>query len=449
MKAQLTTTPARGLLFIVLWVLSASPVLAADAQIRLSLEPGQEVLLAQRPSTTYLKITLEGLTPSAPERRPPVNVALVIDRSGSMSGEKLNHAKQAAIMALEHLRDDDIVSVVLYDHNVDILVPATKLRDRQQVEQRIRDVRPGGNTALFAGVSKGAAELRKFLERNRVNRLILLSDGLANVGPSTPEELQRLGRELGSETISVSTIGLGLGYNEDLMVRLAGASDGNHVFAERPEELASVFENEFGSLGSVVAQGITITVECLDGVRPIRILGREGDIRGSQVTARMNQIYGDQEQYLLLEVEVPPGRSGAERPLARVEVRYDDLLNRRSDRLEQTAKVRYSSDAEAVETSQNRGVLISASEQKAAAMDDEALELKDRGDVTGAQDVFRRKAQFLEGEAKKYDSDKLQAQSEMSREAEEAVAAPEPEWNKARKEVREEQYIIRKQQSYR
>lgn len=422
---------------------------APAAQVRLILEPAQEVLPADRPAATYLKIVLEGLAPPQPERRAPINVALVIDRSGSMRGEKLAHAKQAAEMALEHLRDDDIVSVVLYDHTVDVLVPATKLHDRPMIEQRIRSVQAGGNTALFAGVSKGAAELRKFLDRKRVNRAVLLSDGLANVGPSTPEELQGLGRELGGQTISVSTIGLGLGYNEDLMVRLAGASDGNHVFAERPEELASVFEKEFGTLGSVVAQGVAIEVEFLDGMRPIRILGREGEIRGSRLSARMNQIYGGQQQYLLVEIETPPGPSGAERPLARVEVRYDDLFSRQNERLEQTARVRYSADAQEVEASANREVLISVAEQKAAAMDDEALALKDRGDVAGAQQVFRNKAALLQREGEKLDSDKLKVQSGMSREAEAAAAAPASEWNKARKAVREEQYIIRNQQGYR
>lgn len=430
---------------LALWLAIPLTAAASEAQVRLALAAGQDVLLAEQPGTTYLKIQLEGLPRPEAKRRAPINVALVLDRSGSMRGEKLTHAKQAAMMALDYLRSDDSVSVVMYDHTVDILVPATKLTDRPRLERRIRGVKAGGNTALFAGVSKGAAELRKHLDRNRVNRVILLSDGLANVGPSTPEALQRLGQALGGETIAVSTIGLGLGYNEDLMVRLAAASDGNHVFAERPAELAGVFRDELGGLGRVVAQRITITIECLDGVKPIRLLGRDGQIYGKRVTARMNQIYAEQAQYLLLEVDVPPGRQGSERPLAEVEVSYDDLLAQRTARLTGQATVRYSGSAKEAEASQNRDVLISASEQQAAAMDDQALELKDQGDVGGAQAVFRRKAEFLREQAQKYDSNKLQSQSQRSREAEAAVAAPAPEWNKARKTVREEQYQIRKQ----
>ncbi len=422
---------------------------AEAKQIRLNLEPGQDVFLAGKSLTTYIRIGLEGIPLPDIERRAPINVALVLDRSGSMSGAKLSHAKEAAIMALDYLGRDDIISVVTYDHTVDVLVPATHLRDKQALVRAIQRIQAGGNTALFAGVSKGAAELRKFQERNLVNRVILLSDGLANVGPSTPGELQRLGRRLGARGVTVTTVGLGLGYNEDLMVRLANASDGNHVFAEHPSELAEVFHNEFGELGSVVAQGVTINIQCLSGVRPLRVLGRDAEIRGNRVTARLNQLNAEQEKYLVLEVDVPEGREGMERELVSVEVTYDDMATQRPARVKDIASIRYSASPTETKSSLNKEVMISTTEQLATELDDEALELKDKGDVAGARALFRQKAEYLEREAKKYDSDRLEEQSLRSRAAEAAVSAPEPAWNKARKSLREHQYIIRKQQSYR
>ena len=101
----------------------------------------------------------------------------MIDNSGSMSGSKIVQARQAAIAAVNRLRDDDIVSVVLYNSSVQVLVPATKATDRSQIIRRIESVTAGGGTALFAGVSKGAAEVRKFRDDESVNRVILLSDG--------------------------------------------------------------------------------------------------------------------------------------------------------------------------------------------------------------------------------------------------------------------------------
>ena len=431
-------------------LLSGLPMRTQAKQVRLNLDLGQQVLEAGQPQKIFIKIGLEGIVPRERAERAPINVSLVLDRSGSMQGAKLENAKQAAILALDYLNRDDILSLVTYDHTVNVPVPAAKLRDKARVEAIIRGIESGGNTALFAGVSKGAAELRKFLDRNRINRIVLLSDGLANVGPSTPQELGRLGRELGGQGITVTTIGLGLGYNEDLMLRLADASDGNHVFVEEPAQLAEVFRKEFGELGAVVAQGITITIECGDGVRPLRVLGRDAKIYDNRVELSINQVSAQQEKYLILEVETSPGAPESERELAKVEVNYDDLASQSRDRVEGRALVRYSASRQEVEQSVNKEVMVSATAQIGAEMDNQALELKDKGDAEGAQAVFRDKARYLNEQAQRYDSDLLRGQSESATKAEAAAAAPaaSDEWNKARKAVREEQNVIQKQRSY-
>lgn len=441
--------PILRLLLTLILALMVTLVARAE-QVRLNLEPGQKVLPAAKVQKSFLKIGLEGIAIAAKQERPPINVAIVLDRSGSMSGQKLAQAKEAAIMALDYLRRDDILSVVIYDHRVDVLIPAGPFRDRTSVETAIRKIEADGRTALYDGVGRGADQLHKYLAESRINRVVLLSDGLANVGPSSPEELGQLGRRLGAEGISVTTIGLGLGYNEDLMVRLAGASDGNHVFAETPSELAEVFRKEFGELTSVVAGDVIIIIQCRNGVHPLRLLGREAEIIGDKVKARLNQLYTNQEKYLLLEVEIPAGNDGNELDLAEVEVTYNNLLTKGNERIASGVRVAYSSSADKAEQSINKAVMVSASEQIGADMDEKALVLKDKGDDKGAMGVLQEKAAYLEQQAKKYDSEKLREQSKRSREVEAAAAAPASSdaWNKARKEVRADQYGIQKQQSY-
>src|SRR5690606_7337943 len=117
-------------------------------------------------------------------------------------------------------------------------------------------------------------------DRRFVNRVILLSDGLANVGPSSPEELGRLGTALVRDGISVTTIGLGLGFNEDLMTRLARCSDGNTYFVEHSGDLPGIFASELGDVLNVVARQVTIEIEFPSGVRPLNFVGRDGMIRG-------------------------------------------------------------------------------------------------------------------------------------------------------------------------
>src|SRR5262249_32047712 len=151
------------------------------------------------------------------------------------AGEKINKANEASRMVLDRLDSNDILSVVAYDDTAEVLVPATRVFDKEAIRRRIAAIVPQGSTALFAGVSKGIEEVRKFRDAAHVNRVVLLSDGQANVGPSSPNELGRLGAATAKEGISITTIGLGLGYNEDLMTQLAMRSDGNHGFAESAE----------------------------------------------------------------------------------------------------------------------------------------------------------------------------------------------------------------------
>ncbi len=142
----------------------------------------------------HLRIALTGFELNKAQERMPVNVAIVIDKSGSMQGDKIEQARTAAIHAIDRLRDSDIVSVIAYDSSVTVVVPATKASDRETIKAKIRDIHAGGNTALFAGVSTGASEIRKFKDDRKVNRVILLSDGLANVGPLRQASWRNLAR---------------------------------------------------------------------------------------------------------------------------------------------------------------------------------------------------------------------------------------------------------------
>jgi Ca-activated chloride channel family protein len=268
-----------------LLAMCAGASLAAEAAsgVRLGVGLVNPVVLAGSRQRSYLRVSLTGYAPELVAKRPPANVAIVLDRSGSMQGEKIAQAREAALVALDMLDERDVLSVVTYDDTVSVLIPATRVQDRRWIANAIRRIEPGGRTALFAGVSRGAAELRKFLHEERVNRVILLSDGLANIGPDSPGALGELGASLRKEGMSVTTIGLGLGYNEDLMVRLAASSDGNHAFVESTEDLVRIFAAEFRDILNVVAREVTVEIRCRGAVLPVRVLGRDADVVGQNV----------------------------------------------------------------------------------------------------------------------------------------------------------------------
>jgi Ca-activated chloride channel family protein len=418
---------------------------AEASRATLDVALAQPVLSAGAAQTTYLKVGLTGAKISAGERA-AVNLAIVLDRSGSMQGEKLTRAKQAAMMAIDRLSDHDIVSVVAYDDTIRVLVPATRVSDRAAIHAAIERLEAGGSTALFAGVSKGASEVRKFLDRQRANRVILLSDGLANVGPDSPAELGALGVSLAKEGIAVTTIGLGLGYNEDLMSRLAGMSDGNHAFVEHPRDLARIFDYELGDVLSVVAQEIVITIRCPNGVRPVRVLGRQAEIIGNTVVLHLNQLYSEHEKYLLLELEVPAGSAGERRALAAVTATYSNMSTRRTDELEGLAAARYSDRPEAVSSAENGEVMVAVVEQIATEQNELALALRDKGRIEEARSVLQENTFFLESNAMQLDSIQLQELAESNKQDAEQLEGEE--WEATRKRMREHQAKTKTQRKW-
>ena len=425
-------------------LLAAGPIKADQVQLDVSMS--QSTLLANKKQTTYLKVGLTGFALAQQKERPPVNVALVLDKSGSMNGQKIARAREAAVSALERLNANDTVSIITYDSTVHVLVPATKLTDKEQVIAKIKSITAGGSTALFAGVSKGAAELRKFINRDRVNRVILLSDGLANVGPQSPSELGALGASLGKEGIAVTTMGLGLQYNEDLMMQLANRSDGNHIFIERATDLVRIFNSEFDDVLSVVAQEVAITIHCNDGIRPIRMLNGEADINGQDVVVSMNQLYSKQEKYVILEVEIPATAPEKTRDVAKVDVSYSNMTTKTTDRLTSAVSVAFSESAEDVKNAVNREVMEKSVLQVANIQNQLATQLRDKGDIAGAQRVLQSNMFYLLTEAEKLDS-KLLGQRRASNEVQ-SKNLEGKKWNTYRKQMRRLQFKDMKQQKY-
>ncbi len=348
-------------------------------KIRLSADLAHPRIIAGKKMTTYLKVGLTGFDLEAATKRAPVNVAIVIDKSGSMQGDKIKHAKEAAKQALDRLGPGDTVSVIAFSDKVEVVAPASSLSEREAVKSAIDRITANGSTGLFAGVSKGSEELRKNKQQNQVSRIILLSDGIANVGPSSPQDLGRLGTALSKEGITVTTLGLGLGYNEDLMTELALRSDGNHAFIKDSEELAVIFQREFGDILSVVAQRINVRIRCGDGIRPVRVLGRESDIRGQDVTVTMNQLYARQEKYVLLEVEIPEGAVETDVTVADVQLTCINAVSKTEDTITTRAVARRVSDASLVAASTNKAVLVDVAKLIGTEKEAIAVKLNDEG----------------------------------------------------------------------
>ncbi|WP_020676998.1 vWA domain-containing protein [Geopsychrobacter electrodiphilus] len=422
----------------------ATPVLARPL-VNLNLDLDRTVLPAGQTVKAIIKVLLDVPQLENSSLRPPVNLTLVLDRSGSMAGAKLQKAKEAAIVALSRLGAQDLFSLVTYDHSVITLIPPQSAANSEWITSRIRAITPGGNTALFGAVSQGAAEIRKHLDDNYIHRIILLSDGLANVGPSSASDLGRLGAALQKEGISVTTIGIGDGFNEDLMTQLASHSDGNHYFVESSQDLPRIFASELGDVLSVAASRIRIEIDCLPGVRPLRIIGREGTIRGTGVQLRMNQLYSGQQKYALIEVLIEPGIAGQQREIVQVTSRYENAMTNKAEKIQRLASINFSASHDEVRQSASRTVQKAVVENEMATARDRALDLYNAGRKEDAVRELQQSSDVLEASSANLGfSDLAQKAKSLNKDAVEFSAPSIPSARK--KELRSESYQVRKQQ---
>ncbi|WEJ88403.1 MAG: VWA domain-containing protein [Klebsiella huaxiensis] len=418
-----------------------------DQKVAIKAELASPVVMENTQDKNYLKVSLTGFPLNA-AKRSPINLALVIDRSGSMGGERIKQATEAAVMAVNTLSSQDTLSVVIYDDVVDVIVPAAKLSNKDKLISHIREkLTARGGTALFAGVSRGIKETSKFLDKTQVNRIILLSDGQANIGPSSTSELAELGKIAARKGIAITTMGIGEGYNEDLMAAMAQYSDGNHVFVQNTHDLEKAFAHEFGDVMSVVAQDVVVEINVAGNVKPLRLLGREGDIHENTVTVKLNQLYANQEKYVMLEILPAKGSARKSQRLAEVHVRYDNLATRQKDFWDKKMAIRYTASVSEVKKAVVEDVVVDSAIQKSAIQNEQALKLIDEGKMDEAKAALRESTNLMGSLQLSAPAPRMKAQ-ESAEENRQLLQKLETESKESsRKSLKEQNYRTKNQSS--
>ena len=251
------------------------PTSTADS-IRLTFHPNRAGL--RRGEPTELNLLVRVHTPVNPPGtgsgdnvRPPLNLALVLDRSGSMGGQKMEYARQAAAFAVDQLRAEDRVSVVAFDSVVETVVASTPAADKARLKAAIGCIDARSSTALHAGWVEGGVQVSAHLEGGRLNRVILFTDGQANVGETRPDAISNDVHGLAKRGVSTSTLGIGADYNEDLLEAMARAGDGNYYFIESPGQLPSLFAAELRGLLATLGRSVSLGLEPGPGVEILEV----------------------------------------------------------------------------------------------------------------------------------------------------------------------------------
>jgi Ca-activated chloride channel family protein len=319
--------------------------------------------------------------------RMPVNVCFVLDRSGSMKGDKIERVRLATAMALDMLDEQDMFSVVIFDHRTEVLIPAKRVQNRDDLKRTINRIRDAGGTKIAPAVDRGLRELEKGASET-IRRLLLLTDGQTE----HEDECLLRANDAGTMGVPITALGVGSDWNEDLLIEMANRSGGTADFIDRPDKIADFFQTTVQRAQSSVVQNTTLTLRLVQGVAPralwqviplINDLGYKYVTDDRNITIPLGELESGQGQTILVELLVEPRPAGQYR-VGQVEVMYDiPALNLMQEKLREDVILTFT--AEQQEINQVHAPVMNIVEKVSAfKLQTRALQDLQVGDVNSA-----------------------------------------------------------------
>lgn len=364
------------------------------ASLRMTTKLSRKYIAPERDATLHLLIDLEAVLKENPNDRLPLNLGFVIDRSGSMAGEKLDYTKQAVQYAASHFTPQDYASLTVYDDEVQVLFPAKPIKFKDEFKGIVNRIFPGGMTNLSGGLIQGYQEVARHVRPDQVNRVLLLTDGLANRGITEPARLFAKVAGMKKAGVTVTTFGVGDDFNEDLLTKMAEQSGGNYYFIDSIDHIPRIFAQELESLLSVVAQNVKLGFRCADAVEVTKVWNYRpsGD---RQVEIGLPDLFSADRKLVVLELRVKAGGTGPV-SLGTVSVSYDDAgggLEHTTFGIDLSAEA--TPDPELLQLPEEPEVMVQVELNRTAEAREEAIRLADGGDLVTASAVMKTRFERL------------------------------------------------------
>jgi Ca-activated chloride channel family protein len=363
--------------------------------IKTSYDFDQAILPAGSGLKTTVLIRFQVDLPESPRRT--LNLSLVVDRSGSMAGAPLHHALRAAESVVDQLEPDDLLSVVVYDDVVDTVVPPQPVTHKAALKTAIAKVRAGGITNLSGGWLRGCDHVKAHLDPQKINRVLLLTDGHANMGIQDPRVLTATAAQKAEEGMITTTLGFAQGFNEDLLIGMARAASGNFYFIQSVDEATEVFGIELDSLRAVVGQNLRVTLELSSGVSLVDTLSlaKVSQNDAGQPVITLGELYEGEAKLLGLSLAIPTASVG-ELPLFKLsysaDVVQDGLIQTVSGTTDIVAQV---GTVEQAALAASSHIILELSRLAIAKTKETALDLAEQGRHTEAEQLLRALVQEL------------------------------------------------------
>lgn len=281
-----------------------------------------DIVAVEQDDEVTVMLELVAPTPANGKPRPPAAVQVVLDRSGSMDGERLGAAKQALVRLVDRLDPADRLGVVAFDDEVRVIVPAGELADKHAARSAIAGVHSGGMTNLSGGLLRGLQEARR-VAGEAGSTLLILSDGHANAGETDPASLGSVAASACDHGITTSTVGIGMDYDEQLLADLARDGRGNHVFAEHGDGAAAAVAGEVEGLLSKAVQAASLLIRPHGPVDSVRVWNElPGHAIENGIMVELGDLWAGEERKLVLTFAVPAKPALGLAQIAELELRY-------------------------------------------------------------------------------------------------------------------------------
>ena len=350
---------------------------------RAKLEAGREQTV-----DVLIRITPPALSPDPSTRpnwkgRPDLNLSLVLDRSGSMEGEKMIRAREAAMFCVDQMLPSDRLSVVTFDDRIEVLFPSEPVTNKQAMKDLIARVTARGSTALHEAWVRGGLTVSERMLDQGINRVVLITDGLANIGITNTDEIVTQSMGLYQRGVSTSTIGIGADFNEDLLMPMAQSGGGNAWHVVEPDDMQHIFQTELEGLIAQYAHTVSLSLIPADGVRVVDVLN---DFELTETGRyRLPNLQAGSPLDIVVQLKVGAEEIGSQMRLLDLRLGFTPQDAKQAEVLKQAHTVEFASPTIVENTPVNDEVIKAVQFLMNARARNEAMKRMDAGDYAGAE----------------------------------------------------------------
>jgi len=365
---------------------------------------GDMLPMATRETFLGVWVDVPGARPEAGSR-PPMEIALVVDTSGSMAGAKIDNARTAAKTLVSSLKDGDIVALDAFSDSARTVVPPTRLdaMSRADILNKISGLTPSGSTNMFDGLTLGEGQVAAAPATHPLRRVVVISDGIANVGPSTPDVLGALAARGMRNRVQVTSIGIGNDYDERTLNALAVNSSGRLYHLSEPKEMASILKNEVDLLNATLASDSLVEIVPAPGVQLTGADGIRADWHeGGSLRIPLGALHAGQHREALVKVRIVDQAAfeGQTRPLASVRLRFRDSRDGDLERIQEVvARTQLTGDSDAVSRTINSRTKAIMAIQESSRIQLAAAQSINGGDFRNADKELEQAQNALQAQA--------------------------------------------------